>query len=590
MIQYRFSFLLGFVLLAISGAASAIGLGELGGSPILGSQLAVTVDILGADKMLPEAACFKVVRPRGGDDLPWLQQASFGVRSGSQPVLEVRTTQVLREPIIQLAIQLSCGHEVYREYTLLVSPPSGGSQLPVPVSPVLKKPGSENEISLLRRARPVSGDASGLTKRPPKPSAAQPAADGHLSDRLLLSAGDLKTEPALRLSTVLGQGFVAGEALGEAQREMLRLEFRILMALHEQASGQLNAAERLRHVETALEELQGKAVKLTDRASANLEKKAGNPVLAEPESVGVAKKSVSAATSEEGFFSGWIFYGMLIGVFLGLGAWLFWRNYREHEIRKAQDEAVSGFFAPVADAPLNDEHEAGAALDLSLEPAGAGVSVKMDVELDAGVGDVPEHVKPIAPPAQQGEATVDEHFEANPVMELADIMLSFGRVKGAAQALQEYVDNNPQEALQPWMRLMDVYRMAGMREEFAKVAADLNKYFNVEVQSWEMVGDGASVDLLLDSGEGASGHGQSAPVVRGLEDMPRIIGSIVRMWDSEDVVGYMYELLRDNRGGQRQGFSAFVASEILFLIELKETANRMGRELEKWGEHPVLPV
>ena len=53
-------------------------------------------------------------------------------------------------------------------------------------------------------------------------------------------------------------------------------------------------------------------------------------------------------------------------------------------------------------------------------------------------------------------ATVDEHFEANPVMELAEIMLSFGRVKGAAQALQEYVDANPQETVKPWIRLMDV--------------------------------------------------------------------------------------------------------------------------------------
>ena len=82
-------------------------------------------------------------------------------------------------------------------------------------------------------------------------------------------------------------------------------------------------------------------------------------------------------------------------------------------------------------------------------------------------------------------ATVDEHFEANPVMELADIMLSFGRVKGAAQALQEFIDHNPQEALQPWIRLMDVYRMAGMRAEFEQVARNLNQHFNVEVQSWE---------------------------------------------------------------------------------------------------------
>ena len=88
-------------------------------------------------------------------------------------------------------------------------------------------------------------------------------------------------------------------------------------------------------------------------------------------------------------------------------------------------------------------------------------------------------------------ATVNEHFEANPVMELAEIMLSFGRVKGAAQALQEYIDTNPQEALKPWIRLMDVYRMAGMRHEFEKVARELNKNFNVEVQKWELSAEAA---------------------------------------------------------------------------------------------------
>ena len=51
-------------------------------------------------------------------------------------------------------------------------------------------------------------------------------------------------------------------------------------------------------------------------------------------------------------------------------------------------------------------------------------------------------------------------------------------------AMQEYIDNNPQEALQPWIRLMDVYRMAGMRDEFERVASNLNQHFNVEVQNW----------------------------------------------------------------------------------------------------------
>ena len=164
--------------------------------------------------------------------------------------------------------------------------------------------------------------------------------------------------------------------------------------------------------------------------------------------------------------------------------------------------------------------------------------------------------------------TLDEHFEANPVMELADIMLSFGRVKGAAQALQEFIDHNPEEALQPWIRLMDVYRLAGMRTEFESVARNLNQHFNVEVQTWEQAeAQAASASL--------AGAELAAPRPHSLEEMPRLMNSVVDLWASGDVIGYLYQLLRDNRGGQRQGFALPVVDDILFLIELKETANRM---------------
>ena len=77
--------------------------------------------------------------------------------------------------------------------------------------------------------------------------------------------------------------------------------------------------------------------------------------------------------------------------------------------------------------------------------------MRVDLQLDGGEDSharevvVPVEPSPVAHDSLMSisAATVDEHFEANPVMELADIMLSFGRVKGAAQALQEYIDNNP---------------------------------------------------------------------------------------------------------------------------------------------------
>ena len=203
-----------------------------------------------------------------------------------------------------------------------------------------------------------------------------------------------------------------------------------------------------------------------------------------------------------------------------------------------------------------------------------GMPMQVDVDLDVQSHDAPgERSAPERASLHQDSVlsinatSLDEHFEANPVMELADIMLSFGRVKGAAQALQEYIDNNPQEALQPWIRLMDVYRMAGMRSEFESVARNLNLNFNVEVQSW----DDARERAAPAEAEGIL----FPPRPQSLEDMPRLMSAVTDLWPSGDVVGYLYQLLRDNRGGQRQGFALRVVEDILFLIELKETANRM---------------
>jgi hypothetical protein len=169
-------------------------------------------------------------------------------------------------------------------------------------------------------------------------------------------------------------------------------------------------------------------------------------------------------------------------------------------------------------------------------------------------------------------------------MELADIMLSFGRVKGAAQALQEYIDNNPQEALQPWIRLMDVYRLAGMRDEFEAVAQNLNQHFNVEVQSWDASRPDEVLDFVLDAGtaslvEPPRQSSEGNLLESGLEEMTRIMECVVRLWpDDEYVLEYLNQLLRDNRGGQRQGFSLVVVDDILFLIELKETIASLAKE------------
>jgi hypothetical protein len=142
-----------------------------------------------------------------------------------------------------------------------------------------------------------------------------------------------------------------------------------------------------------------------------------------------------------------------------------------------------------------------------------------------------------------------ENIEVTPVMELAEIMLSFGRVNGAAQTLQEFIEANPKAALQPWMRLLDIYRDSGMRAEFDALATNLNQNFNVEIVHWDKAAPGERVEMSL-------------------ELLPHIRDQIDALWGKPECFDYLQQLLRDNRNGERTGFSLPVVKEILLLIDL----------------------
>lgn len=587
-------YLLPFALLPLSSGVLAIGLGELHGQPALGERLRLEVVLLGIEKQFPDPACFRLVQPVNVGDLPWLKQAVMSVRKSTPPVLEIRSELPLREPILQLAVQMTCGVEVSREYMLLASPridadPPLAESRPVrEASAAVPLPASHRSSSRALAAELVVPAPQLKPRRVAKRPVAAP-----LPDRVLLASGGDVGEPSLRLATSIFSSGDVVAAAAEAQREILRLEFRMLMLLNEQVATQMATAEKLRNMEGALGELQERTTEFAQRVGSSDSPAAPSPAeksdkpIAQP--IGAAPSSkpplpVPQREVEASWFglSEWSLYGVLLGALLGVGGWLGWRNYRE---RKRADIEVFDFDETssdlAVDAKRSDEHEELGGVDLHVEPSAMGAPMEVDLPLDGGLslpGDIGMlgATLPMASDSLNSisAVTVDEYLEANPVMELADIMLSFGRVKGAAQALQEYIDNNPQEALQPWIRLMDVYRMADMRAEFETVAENLNKNFNVEVQQWDVAQRSSgevAIDLVLDDVE--------APALtsrpESLEDMPRIMSMVCDLWPRGDVIGYLYQLLRDNRGGQRVGFALSVVEEILFLVELKDTSNRV---------------
>ncbi len=529
-------------LIALSGEAAAIGLGELRGKAALGDKPRFEVDILGAGAGSLDSSCFRLTKPAGDDDLPWLKQATFSVRRGHPPVLEIRSSVPLADPVLAVVVYVSCGHDVVREFVVLASPPLGraaGASPPVKVpaaAPAQRRPAES--------ARTAVGPQPAAVARPPAAAAtvtSQPA------------------EPA---------------------------KFPVAQA------GMAPADDKIKSMEATVGELQQRAAELTQKlelaaATPTTTPAAGQPPQPEarpaqpapaPEpAVATVPASVGSGGSNNTLF------GALVGALLAVVGWLFWRNSRG----RAEGAMAGNVTADVeVDPQRKDEREERGGVDLRVDPVAMGMPMKLEVDAHAPAAPAPAAGTPsrLDSIMSVSAATVDEHFEANPVMELAEIMLSFGRVKGAAQALQEYIDSNPQEALKPWIRLLEVYRMAGMRKEFEKVARDLNRNFNVEVQRWEQTVEPASegpVDVILDTEPVAAGNQLAGARAEGIEGMPAITEQVLMRWNDGSAIDYLNQLLRDNRGGTRLGFSLPVISDILFLVELKEVSNKIESESSK---------
>jgi hypothetical protein len=149
--------------------------------------------------------------------------------------------------------------------------------------------------------------------------------------------------------------------------------------------------------------------------------------------------------------------------------------------------------------------------------------------------------------AEEHSIDVAEHESA---IELAEIMLSFGRVHGAAQTLADYIEANPRHSVEPWLKLLEIYHGADMRAEFEALARHLNQTFNIELLTWE----GRSENRFPED----------------IEAYTHVMGQIQGTWGKPECLGYIQDLMRDNRNGTRAGFPLPVLYDMLMLIGVLE--------------------
>ena len=179
----------------------------------------------------------------------------------------------------------------------------------------------------------------------------------------------------------------------------------------------------------------------------------------------------------------------------------------------------------------------GQAIDFLLEDADPEVAARENARLQKL-----QAMNRRKAPERQNESNVE------PTLELAGIMMSLGLAEGAAQTLLEYTEANPRQALQHWLKLLDIYRSSGNQEDFSEAAEKLRQNFNIQAEDWAKA---------------------SAARVPMLEEFSRVAEQVQKLWSQPaECIVFLKHLLEDNREGSRAGFPQPVAEEILLLIEI----------------------
>ena len=417
---------------------------------------------------------------------------------------------------------------------------------------------------------------------PPAANESRTVADGTQAeaaprgDRLMIM-GDAPDTSGFKLSLQLGDpGLV--ERTTESEREQLRREQQFVMALDSQIIAQLELRDRIARLQALQDSLnaeleaqqggargEGAGSPEPAAAASSYPDDAGGltgqavetdaPVVAavppapQPAEVTLPAEASTQANLLDTLIAWW--RPLAVGALLLLLGLLWWRKRQTHQIDEDELEALASFSGR-ADAEAEAASEAIENPDRARQTsaaARAGESDSFDFSTTDWSGPPPAELDhSVAPITIEEDHLTEEHASA---VELADIMMSFGRVHGAAETLSDFIRGNPTQAVQPWIKLLEVYRAADMKAEFEGLTRQLNKIFNVKIISWE-------------------DFEKTVKTLGSIEEMPHIARTLQSCWGTPDCQAYIHGLLRDTRGGTRQGFPLGVIDELLLLLAVLE--------------------
>lgn len=580
----------------LSGQALAVGFGDIALTSRVGEPLHAEVGIVAGPRDTVETACFSLA-PLRESDLPVITAARIKlVRDGQGYRLIISGTAPLADPVFVLALRAGCGIELQRDFVLMPASPimtaeaapvtlvapqpllaaaEGAGTKPMPGRNWQANQGDTLEsiaenlapddlvrqrrlLAALKRANPELAAAPSLAEGttvyvpslrkagaetrptreqaaprpaalppperaealpPPKPkpkprvpiASTKPAAGGN--DRLTLGAPPADFKPGEKPQAPQVQA--SGNTPPEMEERLQRMEKTVTL-LNEEIAKLNQALALTSEVLSAQQKLQ----------AAQAAQGAGQPPQGAVREASLALPAPLPAAAANG--SNWIEL-----VLSALGGGII-AAIAAHILVLRRKNAVDSELPLAVLASRAPSHPE------SLFPAGAAALGAETIDSN--------------PPARGTDPAMagNQEDKDKSAVELAEIMVSFGRLQEATDTLAEYVQKEGPGQVQPWLMLLDLYRRGDRPREFGILARRIRDKFNVHVPAWSDIGE-------------AESDGPDA-----LERYPHIVEYLTRTWGQQNCLDYLRSLLQDNRSGERQGFSRDVVEEIDLLVGVLE--------------------
>jgi len=143
--------------------------------------------------------------------------------------------------------------------------------------------------------------------------------------------------------------------------------------------------------------------------------------------------------------------------------------------------------------------------------------------------------------------------ELSQVTDEAQVYVDLGRSDEAIDILRDHIESQTSERDSPaaWLMIFDLYRRTNNRAGYDELAPKFRTHFNGRMPDWDNYGH----ELALDD---------------GLEAFPHLVAVLQRDWGTPEARKFLEELLYDNRGGSRLGFSLAAYRDILLLLQVHE--------------------